>query len=167
MNRKRAQFITVFVNLLLIIIAFLIRYSGSRFLCIGNATPLFLIPITLSIAIFYGENAGLFSGLLAGVLMDSSDSAVTCYNTFFFIIACSLCAVLASRVLNKNIKAALCLSGGMSFGYYILKYIIFYSFSGISVEYGYFTSYLVPSALYTALLLIPFYFLQKNLSNLT
>ncbi|MBE6781350.1 MAG: rod shape-determining protein MreD [Ruminococcaceae bacterium] len=165
MNIKRKRFIAAFVNILLLAAAFMLRYSGVAVFNIGQAVPLILLPAALSISIFYSENIGLLTGFLTGVFIDSVSSDSSCFNTLFFTIGCAVCSVLSSRFLNRNLKAALCLSAGMSFLYFMLKYIIYFVFFGVSVNYDYFILYLIPSAVYTAVWVFPFYFLNKKLSS--
>jgi rod shape-determining protein MreD len=164
MNKKR-RFLAVAVNVLLLITFFALRYSGLSFLSIGQAVPLILLPLAVSISIFYSENIGLLTGLITGAFMDSVSTESSCFNTIFMVIACMVCGLLSSTFLNKNLKAAICLSVGASFAYFILKYLIFFSFFGMSVDYSYFTLYLIPSAVYTSVWIIPFYFLNKKLSE--
>lgn len=161
MKNRRARFIAAFVNTLLIIGFFLLRYTGLAVFRIGGAVPIVLIPLLLSIIVFYDENAGLLSSLLTGILMDTAASESSVFNTLFFVIAGTACFLLATRYLNRNLKASICLSLGLSFGYFFIKHLIFVAFRGIGVNYDYFLIYLIPSAFYTALLFIPFYFFQK------
>ncbi len=165
MDIKRRRFIAAFINAIIIFAVFLLRFSGIATLQIGEAVPIILIPIVISVSMFYGENAGLISALFAGLLMDSVASDTSCFNTLFFVLGATVCGVMANRFLNRNLKAAICLSIGLSFIYYFLKYLIFFVFNGISVNYDYFVLNLIPSAVYTALWIIPFYFLQKKLSD--
>lgn len=165
MNIKRKRFIAAFVNILLLISAFMLRYSGVAALNIGQAVPLILLPLALSISIFYSENLALLTGFFTGAFIDSVSSDSSCFNTIFLTVGCAVCFVLSSRFLNRNLKAALCLSAGMSFLYFMLKYIIFFVFSGVSVNYDYFVLYLIPSAVYTAVWIFPFYFINKKLSS--
>ncbi len=162
---KARSVVAVISNLLLILSVFVLRYSCSLTLSIGQAVPVLLIPLVLSCAIFYGENVAMLAGFFAGVLMDSVAATPSWFNTLFLTIGGLICAVLSSRVLNRNFKAAICLSVGISFGYFFIKYLIFFVFEGIVVNYDYFVLDLIPSALYTSLWLIPFYFMQKKLSD--
>ncbi len=163
MNIKRKRFICAFINSLLILLCFILRFSGAT-LALGDAVPMILIPLVLSVAIFCSDNAALAAGFFAGVLMDSSSSETLIFNTLFFTLGAFACNLLSSRYLNRNLKSALCLSAGMSFGYYILKYLIYFVFSSVTAQHSYFSSYLIPSAIYTALWIIPFYFMQKKLN---
>lgn len=162
-NRKR--FIAAFVNIMLLLAFFTLRYSGLSFLHIGRAVPLILLPLAISISVFYGENVGLLTGFFTGAFMDSVSSDSSCFNTLFMVMGCMACGLLSSRFLNKNLKASICLSVGISFAYFVLKYLIFFAFRGLPVDYGYFTLYLIPSAAYTSVWILPFYFLNKKLSE--
>jgi rod shape-determining protein MreD len=164
MEIKRKRFISAFINGLLIFAVFILRYSGLATLKIGEATPILLIPLILSITIFYSDNIAFVSAILAGLLMDSCAANTSLYNTVFFTVAAAICSVLSNHVLNRNLKAAACLSVGLSFGYFILYYLIFFIFAGKPVDYDYFILHLIPSAVYTSVWIIPFYFLQKKLS---
>lgn len=165
MEIKRRRFVAAFINAVIILAVFLLRFSGVATLQIGEAVPILLIPIVISISIFFGENAALLSALFTGLLMDSSSADSSCFNTVFFVLGATACGVMANRFLNRNLKAAICLSLGLSFSYFILKYLIFFVLRGIAVNYDYFVLNLIPSAVYTALWIIPFYFLQKKLGN--
>ena len=165
MTVKVRRFLAALINILLLLLFFVIRYSGIAVLNIGQATPLILLPLALSISIFFGENAGLIAGFFTGAFMDSVSSESSCFNTIFMVVCCMVGGLLSSRFFNKNLKAAACLSVSAAFAYFVLKYLIFFAFQGISVDYSYFTLYLIPSAVYTSVWIIPFYFLNKKLSD--
>lgn len=163
---KRKRFLAAIVNVSLLLIFFVLRYSGIAVLNIGQAVPLILLPLALSVAIFYGENVGLITGFFTGAFMDSFSAESSCFNTLFMVLCCSACGLLSTRFLNRNLKAALCISAGAAFAYFVLKYLIFFAFGRVSVDYSYFTLYLIPSAVYTSVWILPFYFLNKHLSDL-
>lgn len=165
MNIRKKRFIAAFVNILVLCFAFFLRYSGTGILNIGGAVPLILLPIAISITVFYSENVALVTGIIVGVFMDSVSADSSIFNTLFMIIGCVVCNLLSARFFNRNLKSALCLSACMSFLYFSLKYIIFFAFSGVLVNYDYFTLSLIPSAVYTSVWILPFYFLNKKLSN--
>ena len=165
MSITRKRFVAALINVLLLCFAFFIRYSTTGFLNIGRAIPLILLPLAISISIFYSENVALAEGTIIGIFMDSVSAESSIYNTLFMIICCVVCNLLSARFFNRNFRSALCLSAGMSFLYFTLKYTIFFAFSGVLVNYDYFTLYLIPSAVYTAVWILPFYLLNKKLSN--
>ena len=165
MNIKRKGLIAVFINILLIFIVFLLRYSGIATFRLGQAVPMLLIPIVIAISMFFGENVTILYGLFAGFLTDCAAADSYCFNTIFMLVAATLCNLFMNRFLNRNLKAAVCLSAGVSFGYFFLKYLIGFVFKGIPVDYDYFVFYLIPSVVYTAVWIIPLYFLEKKLSR--
>ena len=165
MNVKYKSFVSVFVNTLLIFFVAILRYSSLATFKLGDAVPLVLLPVIIAIAMFFGDNASILSALFAGVLMDSMSADSSWFNTIFFVITAAVCNFLCSRFLNKNLKAALSLTAIVSLIYFFLKYLIFFVFAGITVNYDYFVLHLIPSVVYTAVFIIPFYFLEKKLAN--
>ena len=165
MNTKRLRFISAFVNVAVICLITALRYSGVLTFKIGNAVPVVVLPVIIAISLFSSNTASLLYALFAGVLMDSMAADSSCFNTLFLVVTATACNLLISRLLNRNIKAAIYLSAIISLVYFFLKYLIFFAFNSISVNYDYFMLYLIPSVLYTAIFIIPFYFLEKKLSN--
>lgn len=165
MDIKRKRFVSVFVNVFLICLITALRYSGVATFKIGNAVPVILLPLIVSVAMFFSDNVAILSGILSGVLMDSFSSDSSCFNTLCFVVAAAICNLLSNRFLNRNLKAAVYLSALVSTIYFFIKYLVFFVFNGISVNYDYFMLHLIPSVVYTAIFIIPFYFLEKKLSN--
>lgn len=165
MNIKRKKFISAFVNILLVCIITALRYSGVATFKIGSAIPIILLPLVVSVSMFFTDNAAILLGLFTGILMDSFSSDSSCFNTLFFVLLAAVCNLLCNHFLNRNIKSAVYLSVLISFIYFFIKYLVFFVFKGVSVNYDYFMLYLIPSAVYTAIFVIPFYFLEKNFSN--
>ena len=165
MNVKYKRFVAVFINALLIFLLALFRYSGVATFRLGEAVPIVLLPVIIAISMYFGDNATILAALFAGVLMDSMSADSSWYNTVFFVIAAAVCNFLSSRFLNRNLKAAAYITLIVSLFYFFLKYLIFFVFGGISVNYDYFLLYLIPSVVYTAAFIVPFYFLEKKLSQ--
>ena len=163
MNTKAMRFASAFINIALICLLCDLRYSGTATFKIGNAVPVILLPLIVAIAMFKNSNSSLLAALLTGVLMDSTASDSSCFNTIFFVLAAAICNLLFNHYLNRNIKAAAYMSFLVSLGYFFLKYLIFFVFRSVAVNYDYFMLYLIPSVVYTAVFIIPFYFLEKKL----
>lgn len=165
MKTKGMRFISAFINIFLICTLTALRYSGVATFKIGAAVPIIVLPLVVSVAMFFSINASFLAALFAGILTDSLSSDTSCFNTLFFVVAVAVCNILVNRYLNRNIKAAVCLSSVVSLSYFFLKYLIFFAFRSFSVNYDYFMLYLIPSVVYTAVFIIPFYFLEKKLAN--
>ena len=165
MKIKLKTIISVAVNISIIFLLVVFRYSGIASFRLGEAVPMVLLPVIIAISMFFGDNASILSALLAGVLLDSMSADSSWFNTIFFVLAAAVCNFLCNRFLNRNLKAALTLTAIVSLIYFFLKYLIFFTFAGVTVNYDYFVLYLLPSVVYTALFIIPFYFLERKLAN--
>ncbi len=165
MKVKYKQFVAATVNILIILLLTVFRYSSLATFKIGEAVPIVLLPAVIAVSMFFGDNASLLAALLTGFLMDSMSADSSWYNTVFFVLAAAVCNFLSSRFLNRNLKAAAYITVIVSLVYFFLKYLIFFVFGGISVNYDYFLLYLIPSVVYTSAFIVPFYFLEKKLSQ--
>lgn len=166
MKKNRGRYLAFLINFILIIFLFTLRYSGLATLTIGHAAPITLIPLVVAVSLFYGEWYGAATGLFVGALMDSSMSGSSCFNTLTVMLLGLLCGVLSSYYMNKNIRSAGCLSLGATFLYLFTRQTFFYSFKGITVGAEYYSTYFIPSVVYTAIFIVPFYFLEKKLKNI-
>lgn len=166
MKNNNKQIISFIINAVLLVFLYILRYSGIMTLKIGQAVPITLIPFVVAVAIFYGEWWGAAIGFFAGALMDGSMSGSSCFNTLSVMFIGLIVGVLASYFMNKNIRSAACLSLGSAFIYLFARMLFFYSFRGIGVGAEYYSLYFIPTVFYTALFIIPFYFLEKKLKSL-
>lgn len=166
MKKNRLRYLAFFINALLIATLFILRYSGLATLAIGQAVPITLLPLVVAISVFYGEWYGAVSGFFAGALMDTVMSGSSCFNTLVIMLIGLICGFLASYFLNRNIRSAACLSLGAAAVYLFVRLTFFYFFRGISVGAEYYSFYFIPTIFYTALFIIPFYFLEKKLKSM-
>ena len=166
MKKNYRKAIAFFVNAMLLITLFVLRYSGLITLTIGQATPITLIPFVVAIALFWGEWLGASAGFFAGALMDSAVNGSSCFNTLTLMLLGLICGVLSSYYVNKNIRSAACLSLGASFVYLFARLTFFYSFNSVATGSEYYSNYFIPTVFYTAVFILPFYFLEKKLKEL-
>ncbi len=166
MKNNNRQLLAFIINIVIIILLYILRYSGIMTFSIGQAVPITLIPFVVAVAIFYGEWLGAVAGFFAGALMDGSMSGSSCFNTLVIMFIGLVSGILASYFMNKNIRSAACLSLGSAFVYLFAKTIFFYSFKGITTGTDYYSLYFIPTVFYTALFIIPFYFLERKLKDL-
>jgi rod shape-determining protein MreD len=162
-NKQPLAFI---INAVILVLLYVLRYSELMTLTIGQASPITLIPFVVAIAIFYGEWFGAAAGFFAGALMDGSMSGSSCFNTIVIMLIGLITGLLASYYMNKNVRSAACLSLGSAFVYLFIKTIFFYSFKEIPTGAEYYSMYFIPTVFYTALFIIPFYFLERKLREI-
>ncbi len=166
MNKNKKRFINAYLNLFLILSLFMLRTSGLLTLNIGQISPIILLPLVVAISMFFGEWYGAAAGFLVGLLMDTTTLGSSIFNTICIMLIGLVCGVAANFYLNKNIKSALALSSCASFCYYLLKFLFLYVLAQNKVDGQLFANYLLPSVFYTALFIIPFYFLERKLKDL-
>ncbi len=166
MKKSRKKYLALAINLFLIILLFTLRYSGLVTLAVGQAVPITLLPLVVAVAVFYGEWLGAAAGFFTGALMDTVMSGSSCFNTLTVMLIGLTAGALSSYFLNKNIRSAAFLSLGAAFSYLFTRQLFFYSFKGISLGADYYSLYFIPTAVYTAIFVIPFYFLEKKLKSL-
>lgn len=166
MDKRKKRFVITYVNIVMVFLLFILRASGLLTLQIGSISPILLLPLVVSVSMFFGEWYGASVGFLSGLLMDSLSLGSSLFNTFCIMLIGLLCGIAANFYLNKNIKSALALSSAASFGYYLAKFLFLYVFKSGAAEGQLFAEFLLPSVIYTAIFIIPFYFLEKKLKNL-
>lgn len=165
-NNNKKRFTVTYVNILLILFLYILRASGLLLLKIGDTSPFILLPLVVSISLFFGEWSGASAGFLVGLLMDSTTLGSSVFSCLSVMLIGLICGVAANFYLNKNIKSALALSVCASLAYYLCKFLFLSVLARKGVDGQYFTSFLLPSVAYTSVFIIPFYFLQKKLKDL-
>lgn len=91
----------------LIVITSLVQNSADGLFAKFNIGFFFLIPLTVSTAMFEKEFAGLFFGMLAGALWDLSSPVPDGVFTLFFTLAAFLCGLLTHFIFRNSFKSAL------------------------------------------------------------
>lgn len=166
MNKSKKKFVAIYVNLLLIFILHFLRASGLLSLAVFGVSPIILLPLVVSIAMFFGEWRGATAGFLVGLLMDSLSMGSSIFNSLCIMAIGLLCGIAANFYLNKNIKSAFALSASASFAYYFLKFLFLSIFVDGRVDGKLFADFLLPGVVYTSIFIIPFYFLERKLKDL-
>lgn len=163
--KKRNPLIFI-INIALFFVVILFHTSEIIDISIKNATPMLLLPLITAFSLFSPMGSALAAGFISGALIDSIAQSSYCFNTVVLILIAVTVNLIANNLFNKNLFSAvvLCL---MTCGVYYLLIWIFFHLVGRSVEdsLGYLLSYALPSALYSAVFILPFYCLYKFLKN--
>lgn len=163
--KHSASFFT-FVSIFALIL-YLLDTTGLLTLKIGTAHPLLLIPFLVAVSMTAREWVGLVFGALFGVMLDITAANSFCFNLVIMLIIGCVCGLLCSFVVNDNIYSSILLSLAAGLFYFVVKWLWFYVFSGRGEAFNYFITYALPSAAYTALFILPFYYLVKFVSKKT
>ncbi len=130
---------------------------------IGNIAPFLLLSALMALCMFFNEWYGFIFGIVCGILKDCSAVGTGCFNTIALMLIGAVAGFVASRFLNKNFKAAAMLTFVAAILYFALHFTASVLFSAEVNKLGYFLTISLPSAVYSTLFIIPFYFLFKFL----
>ncbi len=140
-----------------------IHYSTLFPLKIGTASPLIIIPFLIIISYYSGMWRGVIFAFAYGIYMDSVAANTLCFNTLALGLIICVCGVLITYFFNRNISAVLLLSLGAALAYFVLKWLFFFVFAGTESHPIYLFHYAIPSAIYSAVFALPFYYIAKFL----
>ncbi len=146
---------------------YLLDSTGVMTLKIGTAHPVLLIPFLVATAMAAREWVGLLFGAIFGIMLDITAASSFCFNLVILLLIGCICGLLCSYVVNDNIFSAIVLSLSAGLFYFLAKWLWFYIFSGRGEALNYLITYALPSAAYTALFILPFYYLVKFVSKKT
>ncbi len=155
---------------ILYIILFVISYI-FQFLVfprLGIGIPVFLlIPLTTAVAMYEREFSGMLFGLLAGALWDLASPLPDGSLAFIFTVVACFTGLLLHYVLRNTLLTALLLS----LTFTLIYYVFYFLFSKIGFDYEFIRSVIIthflPSALLSAVITIPDYFIVRGISRLT
>ncbi len=149
------------------LLLYLLDSTGIMTLKIGTAHPVLLIPFLVAVAMAAREWVGLCFGAWIGVLLDITGAECYFFNFLILLFLGCACGLMCSYLVNDNIYSAMLLSFGISIFYFAAKWLLFFVIGGKADAFKYLISYSLPSAAYTALFIIPFYYLVKFISKKT
>lgn len=149
------------IECVLAVVLFILHYTSLIDITIYMASPFILLPLCISVAFFRGEVVGLIFSGVCGFACDAVAGQTSVYNTIAFVIIGFFAGVLAKNIFNKNLKGAFILSLCFSAGYFSFKWLIFYLIPDIEGKVYHLFWNIAPSILYTAVFIIPFFYLEK------
>lgn len=149
------------INLLMFIIFVLLSGTTGINLTVSNASPVFAIALLVAISMFLGETASAISGFLFGAFMDATSTLPFGFNSIFLMVTALATALIIRHLFNNNLRSAIALCLIISLLYFFFRWLIGYSSADLESSLGYLIKFGVPSAIYTTVFVIPFYYLQK------
>lgn len=149
------------IELLLFAVLFVLHYTDLLKITVLHASPMLLLPFLAALAMFLEELPAALAGAAGGIFADSVSGGGFCFHTLFFFLTCFTISLLVHYLLNNNFRTAIMLSLLTAIAYYLLRWLAFHAFTGADNSIDYLMQYALPSALYTAVFFLPFYFLQR------
>ena len=125
----------------------------------------FLIPVVVSVSMYEKEYAGLFFGLLAGVLWDIASPATDGIMALIFTIGAFATGILSKYILRNTLLNGILLSLIFSFIYSAVSLLLYTDSFAYELLRGYFIKTYLPAIIFTAVLSIPCYIAVRALSR--
>lgn len=166
LQKKRHPWIAVLTVLMFFIITIL-YLSDVIDISIKNATPMILLPMLTTFAIFSDIKFSALTGFLLGICIDSVMVGAYCFNAIVLMLIGVFSCLFANRFFNKNFKAAAVMSLLTSIVYFSLHWLVFFVFPiNVKQSITYLLVYAMPSAVYSAVFVLPFYYIFKYISKI-
>ncbi len=141
----------------LAVLTFIFQNTGGLFPAPFGINAILLIPLTICIAMFEREFAGIFFGLLSGVMLDSFSSQSVIFNSLFFTVIGFCAGALITYLMRNNLLCATILTAVSAFIYSTLSFIVYCAFDTIEKPFIFFLRYYFASAVFTVLM-TPLYY---------
>lgn len=165
--QKNNKWLLLSANILLFFFVIIFTISGVVDISIKNATPLVLITLVTAFSIFNSVGKSVFAGLVTGACLDSVQVGSYCFNTISFVLLAVLVYLIANNLFNKNIQSALTLSLIVSVLYFVAKWGIYFTVNlNMKDSAEYFLGYALPSAVYSSVFILPFFYLYRFFNKL-
>lgn len=149
----------------LTVLTFLFQNTGGLFPAPFGINAMLLIPLTICIAMFEREFAGIFFGLASGVMLDAFSSQSVFFNSLFFTIIGFGAGALITYLMRNNLLCATIMTSASALVYTTILFIINIDLSAIDKPFLVFLRYYFFSALYTVIITPLYYFLVRAVSK--
>lgn len=164
MTNQKNLFNLRIINAVLFFVIIIIQYSDIVSIKLFAANPMLPLSLLVAVCLFCSELTGAIAGLMAGIFVDTMASTPPGFNAIIFMLLGPACVLVAKHLFNNNILSSIVLCFLCAQIYYTVRWIICIAFySSFAENLTYIFQTVFPSCLYTAILVVPFYFIEKYL----
>lgn len=149
----------------LVLVTFIFQSTDGFFPTIAGAHAMLLIPLTVCIAMFERELAGMLFGLFAGAMLDAFSSDSIVYNSIFMTVLGFTVGALITYVMRNNLVCAAMLTAVSAFLYSTLGFLSDYAFNGVERPFYIYFRYYFISVIFTSILTPLYYFIVREISK--
>lgn len=163
MASGKKTFLISLINAALFLVLILFHYSGAS-IKISGANPMSALALLVAVIMFSGELGGVLAGTVLGIVLDSVSSTPMGFNTVTLIIISFSATLVSHYLFNRNLKSAIALCLMCALFYFGARWLVGFAFAGdVEGSFEYLIRYAVPSAVYTTVFIVPFFFMEKYL----
>ncbi|MBQ8202686.1 MAG: rod shape-determining protein MreD [Clostridia bacterium] len=164
MTAKGEKLFAIWVNFLIFVILAFAHNTGFRPFSIGSANPFSVFALLIAFSMFATEWSSCFTGLFLGIFMDSASANGSIFYTAVFFLAALFVSVTSRYFFNNNIRAAIVICLICSLLLFGTRWLIFYAFNmSVNDSMSFLLRSALPSAVYTTVFIIPFYYFERLL----
>ncbi len=164
MTNRKNVFKFKLINTLLFALLIFVQYNTVFTIKIAQANPILPIALLVAVCMFCSELTAAVSGLIVGIFMDSVAATPSGFNAVLLLVLGLAVALIIRHLFNNNIFSAITLCVLCTLIYFLIRWIFGFAFSiSLTENLTYLMQNIFPSVLYTALFIIPFYYLEKFL----
>ena len=164
MKSRKNIFILRLINILLFFVLIFIQYNSVFTIKIMHANPLLPIALLIPVCMFCSELTAAISGMMVGIFMDTVAATPQGFNAVTLMFLGLAAALIIRHLFNNNVFSSIALCALCTTTYFLLRWCFCIAFSTSFAEsLTYFMQIAFPSVLYTSVLAVPFYYLEKAL----
>jgi len=158
-SRKNSGLI---VNAILLLGAFFLQYNGVFKISVFGVSPCLPLCIVIAVSIFISEISAFFLGLTVGIIADAFTSTSFGFNSIIISVICLFVSLISHYLFNQNVRANIVLQLVFTVIYYVIRWLVFLSNVTASESLRHFISSILPSAVFTAIISILIYYIEKK-----
>lgn len=152
------------INVLLFLTLLLLQYAPYPSLNIGNASPMLTLSFVIAVSMFCSELNASLIGMAVGIFTDTSSVTSFGFNSLVFFVIAFLTSFLIHYLFNNNFRSGIALGIMFSTLYFILRWLFFFvRGNSVTESFSYLFQHALPSVIYTAVVTLLLYFLEKSL----
>lgn len=163
---KRKHLIKRAINALLFAIIVFCQYNTAFSIKIIHANPMLPLALLVCCCMFSSEITATLTGLVVGIFIDGLAATPIGFNSILLFIMGLAVSLAAKHLFNNNLLSAITLCAICSTIYFLIRWIFCFAFNASLTEnLTYIMQSVFSSVLYTAVISIPFYLLEKLLNK--
>lgn len=144
---------------LLAVLTAIIQHTPGFRLTVGNLSPMLLVPLVVCVAMYERSLAGLFMGLLSGLLWDFATSGADGMFTLMLTVIGFGIGMLITLHLRNRLVTAVVLSFASSLAVSVAYWAVTILRKGYDGTWEILFTHFIPLAAYSALFVFVYYYL--------
>lgn len=163
-KRSRTQLFKWGCYVLLLLLCTVLQTVPGLFQ-LGQAKPLYLLPLCLAVAVFEGEFSGALFGAVCGLMWDYTAGRTVGMLALALMALCFFFSVTTQLYLKTTAVNFVLLCGAIALGVLAVDFLFFYVMPGYAGAAARFVQHALPSALMTMPASAPLFWVVRRIST--